>query len=53
MHSNDTGNLPFVITVYSPKNPNYPDGDKWYTDYSVGCWGEGSVDDFYFTPSDF
>ena len=35
LKSNQSGNLPFVLAVYSPVNPNYPDGDKWYEDVAV------------------
>lgn len=52
MKSNDTGKLPFVIVAYSPKNPNNPEGDKWYLNYDMAAYENGQLA-FTSCPEDF
>ena len=35
LSKNKSGVVPFVIAVYSQKNPNYPNGDDWYKELEI------------------
>ena len=56
LNSNQSGILPFVLAVYSPVNPKYPDGDKWYEelaitvhDYDYNSYGNTVLGDTIFS----
>ena len=52
LNKNKSGTVPFVIAVYSQKNPNYPNGDDWYKDLEITVRDSGRYEpDFKFVPS--